>query len=60
MEAFAIRVRVIMGNYNTSTDFKLTQSHFVDVLINIIREEDLSMKLMEKEPNTLKKAVKIA
>ena len=53
MEALANRVKVMLSNYETATGSKFTQQYYVDVYINMIREEKLGMVLRDKEPENL-------
>ena len=60
MEALASRVKIKLNNYEQAHGHKFPQQYFVDVYINMIRDEDLGMVLRDKEPDTLDKAIKIA
>ena len=60
MEALASRVKIKLSNYEKATGSKFTQQYYVDVFINMIRDEELGMVLRNKEPDTRDKAIKIA
>ena len=59
MEALASRVKIKLSNYEKATGSKFTEQYYVDVFINMIRDEDLGMVLRDKEPDTLDKAIRI-
>ena len=60
MEALASRVKIKLSNYEKASGSTFTQQYYVDVYINMIRDEELGMVLRDKEPDTLDKAIKIA